>query len=154
MFKIGAITVTRRSNYDNLKHLIAQMILLTDEKRLPSAVHLSKMLDINKSSISRAIINLCEQDKWIKKVNTGNPRTSYYIIIANQHQAESFKNYYLLPPRKKVTFKKQVEHAKQKHKNEVNIGHYFGCPEWDKFHQQYLSFGIKREVKTEIEIED
>lgn len=148
MFKIGAITVTRRSNYDNLKHLIANMVLLSNEKRLPSAVQLSKMLDINKSSISRAIINLCEQDRWLKKINTGNPRTSYYIIIADHHMCESFKNYFLLPRRKKTKFKKQVEYAKQKHKGEVNLGHYFGCPEWDKFHQQYVSVGIAREVKA------
>jgi len=105
------------------------------------------MLDINKSSISRAIINLCEQDRWLKKIDNGSPRTSYYIIIADRHMAESFKNYFLLPRRKKVTFKKQVEHAKQKHKGEVNLGHYFGSPEWDKFHEQYLTFGAKRGVK-------
>ena len=148
MFKIGAVTVTRRSNYDNLKHLIANMVLLTKEVRLPSAVQLSNMLDINKSSISRAIINLCEQDNWLKKINTGNPRTSYYIITADNHMAQSYKNFFLLPRRKKVTFKKRVEHAKHKHKMEANFGFAFGQPEWDKAHQQYLAFGIEREVKA------
>ncbi len=148
MFKIGAVTVTRRSNYDKLKHLISLMVILDNEKRLPSAVDLSRMLGINKSSISRAIINLYEQDRWLEKIDNGHPRTSYYIIIANKHQAEAFRSYFLLPTRKKVQFKRCIEHAKQKYKSEANWSWKFESNEWDKFHQQYLGFGARKEVKA------
>lgn len=117
MFKIGRVAITRHNSYNNLKHYIANQILLTDEKYLPSVRELSEDLSIAKSSISRALLLLSEQDKWLKKIQHGNsPRNCLYKIVATPDQAEEYKNYYLLPVRKKLKFRKMFKDAGQSEK--------------------------------------
>lgn len=114
MFTIGHITVTRHNSYNELKHLIANQIILGTGMYLPSVRTLSEQLFIAKSSISRSLILLTEKDGWLEKIIDGkSPRNCVYKIIATIEQAEEFKNYYLLPVRKKLKFRKMSRHAGQ-----------------------------------------
>lgn len=137
MFKLGNVVVTRRRNYDTLKHLIANYVLIHKETRLPSVRDLSDILGVNKSSISRALIQLCEVDRWLDKIDNGSIRNSYYTIIANEEQCEQYKNYYLLPARKKAKFRKLSKDVRQKAEVGRSQSFSFGSAEWTKEVQQY-----------------
>ena len=139
MLRVGAVTVTRRKSYDRVKYYLANQVLIFNERRVPAVRHLAEDLDINKSSVSRALIQLCEDDKFIEKVNKGSSRNSYYNIIADFEQCQQYKNYYLLPRRKKVKFLKMCKDARQNSKERHNEGWYFGSKMWTKFLAEYQS---------------
>jgi len=113
MLKIGDLTVTRRKNYDKIKHYLSNQVLIFNDLRVPSARELALTLDLSKSSVSRALLQLCDDGHWIVKVDRGNSRNSYYKIIADKRQCEMFKNYYLLPNRKKRNFRVACKQAGQ-----------------------------------------
>ena len=133
MLKLGNVTVTRRKNYDRVKYYIANQILIFKDSRLPSVRELADSLDINKSSVSRALLQLCEEDNWLEKIDRGSSRNSYYKIIANPEQCEQYKNYYLLPTRKKRKFSKMCKQAIQKAECGQKTTWAFGTKEWTKF---------------------
>lgn len=137
MFKLGNVVITRRKSYDQLKHLIANLVIIHKEEYLPSIRELATILNINKSSISRAIIQLCEQDRWLDKIDSGSTRNSYYKIIADIEQCEQYKNYYLLLPSKKRKFRKMCEDARQKPKAGQYQSWAFGHAEWTKELAEY-----------------
>ena len=132
-FKIGNVTVTRRKNYDKVKYYLANQILIFHETRVPSTRELSLSLDINKSSISRALLQLCEDDHWIEKIDRGSARNSYYIIIATFEQCLQYENYYTLPERKKRQFKKMYLKASQNEKEGQRNHFPFGTKEGAKY---------------------
>lgn len=113
MVKLGNITITRRKNYDELKLFLSNRILSYYDDRVPSVRELSIILGINKSSVSRALLQLCDDGHWIAKMDRGSSRNSYYKIIADKRQCEMFRNYYLLPTRKKRNFRVLCERAGQ-----------------------------------------
>ena len=113
MLKIGNITITRRRNYDDLKLFLCNRILSYYDDRVPSVRELSIILGINKSSVSRALLQLCDDGHWVVKMDRGSSRNSYYKIIADKRQCEMFKNYYYLPTRKKKNFRLMCERAGQ-----------------------------------------
>jgi len=137
LFRLGNVVITRRRSYDQLKHFICNLVLIEKETYLPSIRELSNILNINKSSISRALIQLNEQDRWLDKIDRGSTRNSYYKIIADNEQCQQYKNYYLLLPSKKRKFRKMCEDARQKPK----AGQYqcwaFGHAEWTKELAEY-----------------
>jgi len=131
--KIGNVTVTRRKNYDRVKHYIANQILLFNDYRVPPTRELAEDLQISNSSVSRVLLQLCEEDNWLEKIDRGSPRNSYYKIIANWDQCEQYKNYYLLPDRKKRKFKKMCKQVGQKQEAGQKTHWGFGTKEWAKF---------------------
>lgn len=133
MLKIGNVTVTRRKSYDRVKYYLANQLLIFNDKRVPSTRELAEDLDLTKSSVSRALLQLCEDDKWIEKIDRGSSRNSYYKIIANNEQCEQYKNYYLFPTRKKRKFKKLLQNAGQNTKEGHNPGWHFGSKEWTEY---------------------
>ena len=114
MLKIGNVTITRRRSYDIIKHYLANQVLIFNDLRVPSVRELAESLDINKSSVSRALIQLCEEDNWIEKIDRGSSRNSYYKIIADFEMCDQYENYYRLPDRKKRKFYKMLKDASQK----------------------------------------
>jgi DNA-binding transcriptional MocR family regulator len=131
MFKIGRVTVTRHNSYNQLKHYISNQILLSDDRYLPSIRDLEEVLGVARSSVSRAILLLSEQDNWLVKIQQGNsPRNTIYKIIATPDQAEAYKNYYLLPTRKKVKFRKMLKDAGQLEKQGQKSYWAYGMREW------------------------
>lgn len=123
MFKIGRITYTRHTSYNKVKHFISNQILLTNDDYIPSIRDLSMMLDIPKSCVSKAILMLSEQDHWLRRISKGNsPRNVVYKIIATPDQAEEYKNYFLMPQRKKLKFRKMMQDVGQLEKKGQNHG--------------------------------
>ena len=138
-FKIGNVTVTRRRNYDQLKYYLANQILIFHETRVPSTRELALSLGINKSSISRALLQLCEDDQWIEKIDRGSARNSYYIIIATFEQCLQYKNYYTLPARKKRQFKNMYQQVSQNQEVGQKNHFPFGTKEGAKYLLEYAS---------------
>ena len=136
-FKIGNVTVTRRRAYDQVKHYIANLILLCNEDRVPPTRVLAEDLQISNSSVSRVLLQLCDEDNWLEKIDRGSPRNSYYKIIADWDQCEAFKNYFLLPSRKKRKFKKMVKQVGQKVKAGQKSEWAFGTKEGAKVYASY-----------------
>lgn len=131
MFKIGRIAVTRHNSYNQLKHYISNQILLSDERYIPSLRDLEELLGVARSSISRAILLLSEEDKWLMRISQGkSPRNTIYKIIATHEQAEAYKNYYLLPTKKKIKFRKIVKDAGQNKKEGQKTYWAYGSKEW------------------------
>ena len=136
-FKIGNVTVTRRRAYDQVKHYIANQVLLFNDYRVPPTRLLAEDLQISNSSVSRVLLQLCEDDNWLEKIDRGSPRNSYYKIIADWDQCEQYKNYYLLPSRKKRKFKKMCKQVGQKPKEGQKSQWAFGTKEGAKVYASY-----------------
>lgn len=140
MFKLGAVTVTKQGNYNQVKHYIANMVLIHKEKYLPSIRTMGEMLNINKSSVARAILHLYEVDRWLDKIQGDSPRSTLYKIIANEDQCTAYKNYYLSPAKRKAKFRKILKDAIQANpsgttiknkRGEVKDYWYWGSHAWN-----------------------
>lgn len=130
MFKVGMVTVTKHNSYNEVKHYIANQILLSDDKYLPSTRHLAQVIGASKSAVSKVLITLCEDDRWLDRISDGNsPRNTIYKIIATTSQAKAYKNYYLLPTRKKTKFRKMFKDGGQTYKSGQSFKWFFGDSE-------------------------
>ena len=136
MLKIGNVTITRRKSYDTIKYYLANQVLIFNDFRVPTIRQLAESLDINKSSVSRALIQLCDEDHWIEKIDRGSSRNSYYKIIADYEMCDQYKNYYRLPDRKKRKFSKMLKDASQK----IEAGQ-----------KTHFPFGTKKGIKQLLE---
>lgn len=136
--KIGNVTVTRHKHYNEVKHYIANLVLLFNEYIVPSAISLSEDLHISDSSVSRVYLQLASEDfPWIEKVDKGSSRNSYYKIIADREQCEQYMKYLSLPRRKKRKFKKMVKQVGQKAKAGQKSEWAFGTKEGAKVYASY-----------------
>ena len=95
---------TRYLNYNAIKNHIASNYTTLNLSRLESTRELSRLLNINKSSVSRVLIQL-EDDNFITKVSEGNhPSQQFYTIRATKIMCWLYRNYYPLSRYKKRKF--------------------------------------------------
>jgi len=132
MFKIGAITVTKHKSYNQVKHYIANQVLLSEDKYLPSVRHLAQVIGASKSAVSKVLITLHEVDRWLDRYQDGNsPRNTIYKIIATATQCDDFKSYILMPHRKQIKFRKMFKNGGQSYKSGQSFKWFFGDTEVD-----------------------
>lgn len=112
-------SLNTNTNYNLLKHYISKLVLMAETEQdliLPSYKKLSKILNISKSSIERAILKIEKNEKWIVKMKVSDtPRGTFYKITATPEQIKLYQDDLLFK-----TQKLKLPHRRHTKKEEVN----------------------------------
>ena len=87
------LTSITRVNYNKVKIYLVEL-MIADLKRVPSIRYIQNDLVMGKSSVNRHILDLADEG-WLRKIDTGKSRTSYYEIIKDKADGIEYMREYL-----------------------------------------------------------